>query len=239
MKHDLTVVVPAYKASMTIQPAIERIVATLEQNGTKYEIIVVIDGEVDDTKYKLESLNLNRVSIISYPRNMGKGYALRTGFEASAGELVGLIDADLDIHPSSLVSALTMLAANESLSGVVGSKFHIDSDVFYPKLRVAQSKIYSAFIRLLFGLEIQDTQTGVKVFRREALLEACQHCSCNGFAFDLELLVELNKEGYILAEFPVELEYQFNSTVRLSDALNVIKDTFHVFVKRYLKRKKH
>ena len=229
MIRDLTIVVPAYKASMTIQPAIEKIIALFGRSAIDFEIIVVIDGEVDDTKSKLESLNLDRVSVISYLDNRGKGYALRNGFRLATGKFIGFIDADLDLEPGPLRVGLEMMIKDQTINIVVASKTHPDSIVDYPLTRKALSRMYATLTKVLFGLPVRDTQTGLKLFQRQSLLPILDKCKADGFAIDLELLSLANKNGAKIVEIPVQLNFQFESTVNFRSALSTLRDTFSVW----------
>lgn len=229
MIRDLTIVVPAYKASMTIQPAIEKIIALFGQSAIDFEVIVVVDGEVDDTKSKLESLNLDRVSVISYSDNRGKGYALRNGFSLATGKFIGFIDADLDLEPGPLRVGLEMMIEDQTINIVVASKTHPDSIVDYPLTRKALSRMYATLTKVLFGLPVRDTQTGLKLFQRQSLLPILDKCKADGFAIDLELLSLAHKNGAKIVEIPVQLNFQFESTVNFRSALSTLRDTFSVW----------
>jgi glycosyltransferase involved in cell wall biosynthesis len=234
---NLSIVVPAYAAEKSILEAMVRLLNEVDVCDFEYEVIVVVDGKVDNTETLIRGLNSPKIVIVSYEKNMGKGFALRKGFDVASGAIIGFIDADLDIHPSAVIRAVEMLDENNHLAGVVGSKFHPKSTVFYPRSRVIQSKVYKSMVRMLFGLTLNDTQTGLKFFRREPLLSIYKNCSRNGFAFDLELLVEFKNLGFMIAECPIELDFQFDSTVSASNAIKVVSDTLGVWRRNKLPRK--
>jgi hypothetical protein len=98
-------------------------------------------------------------------------------------------------------------------------------------------------IRLLFELNVRDTQTGLKLFHREVLQEALPLLAIKKFAFDLELLVVARQLGYRnVCEAPISLDYQFESTVNLRSAWRVLWDTAAIFYRlhilRYYQRRK-
>jgi hypothetical protein len=85
-------------------------------------------------------------------------------------------------------------------------------------------------VRLLFNLNVHDTQTGLKLFRRDVLAAALPLLAIKKFAFDLELLVVARHLGYgRICEAPVTLEYQFASTVNLRSAWRLLWDTAAIF----------
>ena len=113
---------------------------------------------------------------------------------------------------------------------VVGSKRHPLSRVAYPRFRRLQSWVYQVLIRVLFNLNVRDTQTGLKLFRRDVLRESMPLLAIKKFAFDLELLVVARYLGYQkVCEAPIALEYQFETTVNLSAAWRVLWDTAAIF----------
>ena len=97
---------------------------------------------------------------------------------------------------------------------VIGSKFHPESRVEYPRLRRIYSFFYYMLVRTLFGLPVRDTQTGIKLFKREVLERVLPRVLVKRFAFDLELLANAHHFGYRIVEAPVEV----NFTPRLQPA---------------------
>src|SRR5207302_2291898 len=114
--------------------------------------------------------------------------ALRHGVRESLGELVTFIDADMELDPAAIKSFIAVMQTSQC-DVVVGSKRHPDSKVTYPPFRRFQSWAYQLLIRVLFDLNVRDTQTGLKLFRRQVLMDAVPLLAVKRFAFDLELLV--------------------------------------------------
>jgi glycosyltransferase involved in cell wall biosynthesis len=122
----------------------------------------------------------------------GKGWAVRTALAQAKGSSIVFLDADGDIQPSEL---LRMLRFSESHEIVVGKKQ-------LSKLscrRIIISFLSRLFLRFLFGLQVE-TQTGVKIFKREALPEWEE----NGWLFDVEILWKAQQRGYRICEVPIE-----------------------------------
>jgi hypothetical protein len=120
---------------------------------------------------------------------------------------------------------------------VVGSKRHRLSIVHYPVYRRALSWVNQMLIRLLFNLNIRDTQTGVKLFRRQVLISALPRLAVKRFAFDLELLVVARHLGYRnIIEGPIRLDYRFESTVGASSIWYTLWDTAAIFYRLHILR---
>src|SRR5256712_3950212 len=103
--------------------------------------------------------------------NIGKGFALSCGVDQSVGELVTFIDADMELDPANIRVFIDRMKETDC-DAVVGSKRHPESKVAYPKFRRLQSAMYQLLVRVLFNLNVRDTQTGLKLFRRHVLQEA-------------------------------------------------------------------
>jgi glycosyltransferase involved in cell wall biosynthesis len=225
----LSVVVPAYREGARIYDNLHRLLGELEPLGIDYEVIVVSDGNTDETVGEAERVGSPRIRVLSYEKNMGKGYALGYGVRNSSGSLVTFIDADMELHPKEIPNFIQVLEAGD-FQIVVGSKRHPRSRVQYPFLRRLQSRAYQLLVRLLFDLAVTDSQTGLKLFRRDVLMDVVPRLAVKRFAFDLELLVVAHHLGYTrIAEAPVELDFQFSSTVNLGSAYRALWDTAAIF----------
>ncbi|HEV3232081.1 MAG TPA: glycosyltransferase [Candidatus Dormibacteraeota bacterium] len=229
MNRELSVIVPAYREGARIHDNLRHLIEELEPLGLDYEVLVVSDGNQDDTVAEAERVGSPRVRVLAYEVNMGKGFALGYGVRHSEGELVTFIDADMELHPKEIRAFIEILKAGDH-QVVVGSKRHPSSQVHYPLLRRLQSRAYQLLISVLFDLAVTDTQTGLKLFRREVLMDVVPRLAVKRFAFDLELLAVAHHRGFRrVAEAPVHLDYQFSSTVNLRSAFRALWDTMAIF----------
>ena len=113
---------------------------------------------------------------------------------------------------------------------VLGTKRHPDSDVVYPPLRRLYSFGYQQLNRVLFQLPTRDTQTGIKLIRRETLAAVLPKMVEKRFAFDLELLVVARRMGYRnFVELPVWITERFTSTISLKAVRGMLIDTLAIF----------
>ncbi len=236
----LSVVVPAYNEGDKIRENLEEFTSALSGLNYDYELIVVDDGSTDNTYEEALKHESDRVRVLTYPKNHGKGHALQHGVSHATGDLVTFIDADLDLHPSQTKVLLDYMSMNGAAI-VVGSKWHPLSRVSYPLKRRFLSTCYRLLTRSLFGLNT-DTQTGLKLFKRDALLAILPRALVKRYAFDLELVVIARHLGYEVVEAPVVLNYQFNgSGVDWRAIWRIFVDTCAIFYRlnilRYYDRK--
>jgi len=237
-KGKISVIIPAYNESDNISNTIEETIKVFEEIGNKYEIIIVDDGSDDDTflMAKEAGSNNSHVKVIRCgDTNMGKGFAIKSGFEHVNGDLVVFMDADLDLPPEQIGILFKHLKEKEA-DVVIGSKRHPDSVVDYPWYRKIMSDAYYLLILILFNLPIRDTQTGLKMFKFEPLKEAFERILVKRFAFDLELLLIIHKLGHKIVDAPVKLVFKpkkFRS-VGLKAIFDVLWDTVAIFYRLYI-----
>jgi glycosyltransferase involved in cell wall biosynthesis len=208
----LSVVVPVYNGGEKIVgnvTAIQRAVADGLAGG-EIEVIVVSDGSLDETGERLLAARSDvGIRVIHYDRNLGKGYAVKTGALAAHADWVALVDSDLDLDPAS-VPAFLEIAQREQLDFAIGSKRHPESIVHYPRSRRIASWCYQQLNRVLFRLDVRDTQVGLKIVSRRVVDDVMPLLLVKRFAFDLELLAVANALGYgRVRELPVRLDYRF------------------------------
>jgi glycosyltransferase involved in cell wall biosynthesis len=227
---DLSIVVPSFKQAPTIQRDLRELTVFLESLHKQFEIILVIDGDIDSTKQRVAGdPNLQHIHVIALEQNRGKGFALKTGFSSATGALVGFIDAGGDIEYSCLNLMINFMQFSNA-DIVIGSKRHPLSQVSYPLIRHMYSFGYQLINRLLFRMNIRDTQVGAKLFRKEALETILPKIKINKFAFDLELLVQAQIHGYTkIIESPVRITHRFQSTISTFVVLETLQDTISLF----------
>ncbi|MGH9044664.1 MAG: glycosyltransferase family 2 protein [Acidimicrobiales bacterium] len=228
----MSVVVPFFNPGPTVLVGtIEEVGRVLDEAGVSFEIIAVSDGSTDSSEASLRGVLSERLVLIAYTPNRGKGHAVRLGMERARGRLIGFIDADGDIDPSVLADMVA--AADESGADVLfGSKVHAGSQVDAPLLRRIGSSAFRAMVRLLFGLWVPDTQTGVKLFPADLAAQVLPDMREDRFVFDLELFLlarDLGRTRFI--EMPVRVAKRYASTVSAREARNIVWDTMKLFLR--------
>jgi len=152
--------------------------------------------------------------IIVYPDyfGRGKGWALRNAFKQSTGDWVCMIDGDGDIQPSEIKRLIYYRGDNDIIIGVKDLRF-------MPLSRKIISFFSRLLIKTLFRLPVSDTQTGIKLFKREAL----DTWKTDGFAFDIEILVNAHRKGFKIGEVPVFCTINRGKSIKI--IWKTLKDT--------------
>jgi len=227
----LSVIMPAYG----LEPVIERnidTVCSLLRGNIPFEVLPVDDGSQDGTATAIRRAaegDPEHVHPVYVAVNAGKGNALKRGFAASRGSHILLLDADLDLSPSRITTFFDIMA-DKRAHIVIGSKRHPDSVIDYPWHRRLASRVYYAIVRLLVGLPVSDTQTGMKLFTRDALDWAFGRMLVKTFAFDLEVLSIAHAKGYTVAEAPIEMHFgQKLGCLSWNNVQAVMNDTLAIF----------
>ena len=237
--HFLSIIIPAYKAENFIARNLRKVMRVMDQTRYPYEIICVVDGNIDKTKEEAQMVAdkfPDKVKVVGYSMNMGKGHAVRYGMAKAKGDIIGFIDAGLELNPNGLSMLLEHFEWYKA-DIIVGSKRHPASKVIYPWQRRILSFGYQMIVRILFGLRVRDTQVGMKFFRREVLEKVLPRILVKTFAFDVEILSVAYYLGYKrIFEAPIEMRMQFEGGVStiasrgfINTAWRMLWDTAAVF----------
>ncbi|MBI4039334.1 glycosyltransferase [Candidatus Daviesbacteria bacterium] len=235
----LSVVIPAYRQERTITADVRRILQTLEEGLFQYdyEIIVVVDGQADKTLEHAKKVKSAKIKVIGYDKNHGKGYAVRYGMARAKGDLVAFIDAGQDISPKGIMMLLAHMEWYDA-DIIVGSKRHPVSQVNYPLRRKMISFLSQVLIKALFNLNVRDTQSGLKIFKRKVLEDVLPRLLVKKYAMDIEILAVAKSLGYRrIYEAPIEVHFdRATSSVGLQTIFYTLIDTLAIFYRLMILR---
>lgn len=245
MNPKLSIVIPAYKEEKNIYNTIKRILESHEALEYDYEVIVVVDGSPDNTAKEAKRHRSKKVKVLEYKTNHGKGYALKYGTKHAQGDIITYTDAGGDFDPRQFYKCVKLMEIFDA-DFVIGSKRHPASKINYPRKRRIYSWIYHKMIRVLFGLNVTDTQAGLKFLKREVAKDVVPRALVKQYAFDLEMLVIAHQLGYRrIFEAPVELNFnKATSGINRNAIQKMIVDTMAIFyrahiIKYYLRQSKN
>lgn len=228
----LSVIIPAYRQKFTIKKDLENIDKVLSKGlrDYDYEVICVVDGRVDNTLGEAKKVNLPKVKVLGYKENKGKGYAVRYGMVRAKGDLVSFLDAGMEISTASIMMLMAHMEWYKA-DVIVGSKRHPVSRVNYPFLRHILSIGYHMGTKLLFGIPLTDTQSGIKIFKRKVLKKVLPRLLVKRYAMDIEMLAVTRHLGFKrIYEAPIEVKFdKRTSGIRWATIFHMLWDTLAVF----------
>jgi dolichol-phosphate mannosyltransferase len=191
----LSVVVPIYNEIANIVPLMERVRATLDETGRSWELLAVDDGSNDGSGERLDELaqSESRLRVLHFVANCGQSAGLDAGFKHARGDLVALLDADLQTYPEDLPRLLEILES-EGVDAVVGIRAE-RRDSGWKRF---SSRFANGVRNRLTREDIQDTGCPIKIFRAEAIRSVKIFTGMHRFLPTL-----LRMEGYTVRQVPV------------------------------------
>lgn len=230
-------VLPAFNEGEFVEKTLARLDFAATRGSLAYEIIVVDDGSVDDTRIRAWRYAARRghVRVVSYDRNVGKGFAVKAGFWNAVGNVVVFTDSDSDVDFEQVKSYVNALKFGDI---AIGSKWCKGSVVEMSVPRNFLSRCFNVFVRLLTGVGVNDTQTGIKAIKRESFEKVFKRMSVKRYAFDVELLAVAQLCGLKIVELPVKLkiESKFKAKEIAHMILDVLGITYRLRIKKWYQR---
>jgi hypothetical protein len=164
----LSVVIPAYNEEDGIAEIANRVLAVKSELAkvgvNEFELLVVNDGSRDKTAEIARGIN--GVRLISHPKNRGYGAALKTGFNAAKGELIGFLDADGTYPPEYFPKLCTVAMNGADL--VIGSRM-AGAESKMPVTRRIGNIFFATLLSLISHQRVTDSASGMRVFKRDIL----------------------------------------------------------------------
>jgi len=218
----LSLVIPAYDEADRLGAGLQRLMDAAPPDGT--EIIVVDDGSTDGTADVAREILLHwpNHSVVSLPKNRGKGAAIRVGVARARGDAIGYVDADMGTDPKDLKLLLDALGRSHV---AVGSRAHQMSVVKRDVHRRVMNRTFGMAVASMTRLPYMDTQCGFKAFRGPIAKLLWHGARIDRFAFDVEVLDLAVRFGLRMEEVPVNWVDVSGSKVRpVHDGLQMLND---------------
>jgi dolichol-phosphate mannosyltransferase len=203
---DLSVVIPMFNEAENAEATLKRVEEALASFDGTYELIPVNDGSLDDTHEILNRVSQRNgnIRVVSYPKNRGRGMALRAGFKAARGEIVVSIDADLSYAPRYIPDLVDALRNDGETDVVLASPYMPGGGVKdVPFLRLWISRIGNRILRFAMPNRIY-TSTGIFRAYRKRVLDSVE-LESDGKEIHLEILSKVVALGFRVKELPAIL----------------------------------
>jgi len=216
----VSVVLPVLNEEKGIAKTIKEIpVDKLEKMGYKCEIIVVDGGSTDRSREIAKKLG---AKVIVDPRP-GYGNAYKTGFRYTHGDIIVALDADYS-YPAHLIPDLINILEKKKLDFISTQRLYRIAEKCMSPLHTIGNRILTLLVRVLFRLNINDSQSGMWVFRKK-IVESVKFLA-NGMAFSQELKVYAFK-NFKSTEVPIPYRKRIGKQ-KLNAVLDGFKNLIHL-----------
>ena len=223
----LDIVVPV----LNEEASIDEFIARVERLGYAEALIFVDNASNDGTVDRIQRHPGCR--LIRHARNEGYGASIRHGIEAGAGEVVVIVDADLEYPVESIPTLLEALAAHPV---VYASRFLGVRPPEMALFRRLGNRLMSGLYNVLYRQHVTDLCTGMKAFRRDALPIAA--LTMDGFEHGVEIAMLIAFSGHRIHEIPVDYQPRQKGTSKMRHIPEALKFCFHLLVGRMPSRRR-
>lgn len=199
----LSVVIPARNEEETLPATVEHLNLELRLNRIPHEIVVVDDGSSDRTWPVLQEIQkrIPELRPMQNPGQNGFGRAIIFGLRSAKGDSVVIMMADESDDVRDVVQYWQKL--NEGWDCVFGSRFVKGAGVIgYPRFKLSINRMANLFIRLLFGIPLNDTTNAFKAYRR-TVIQGCEPLISPHFNLTVEIPLKAIVRGYSWAVVPI------------------------------------
>lgn len=213
----LSLIIPVYREGSEVYQVLAGLFAYLQHHFDDFEIIVALDGQdsetcvaVDKFATKSENVRVNQSS-----KRRGKGGAILDAFSVARCSLVAISDADTSAHPSQIGKLVQSLLLHKA-DAAIGSRYIKGSRRTVPITRLILSRFFNVIVRGFTGLNINDTQCGLKVVSSKFIPSLVNYLNESGWAFDVQMLFIMKSLGAKIVEVPIDWIYAEGSRMQLS-----------------------
>jgi glycosyltransferase involved in cell wall biosynthesis len=217
MTLDLSLIVPCYNEGGHLPGSVRAIIEVLELTPWSWEMVFIDDGSSDDTRALILAICAAdaRCRSIFHPANRGRGAAFKTGFAHSEGRVTGFIDVDLEVHARYIPGLVNEIERNGA-DVATGDRHYLlrQTGAIH---RAAFSWIYRRLCDVLLSLDLEDSETGCKFFKRETTAALVLGSESDGWFWDTEVMARARLANLRIRELPVLFLRRADkeSTVRL------------------------
>ena len=225
MIKSISIIYPVFNEEKRLRKTFLDIIKFEQSNKfLKKEYIFVYDGSSDQTLsiIKQKFKNNKKVKVISYNKNMGKGYALKKGVQIAKNDWVLTTDADCSVSNFQLLKWIEKKYLDQDNLIYFGSRNHPLSVVKKKTLRKIVGMIFKFSIRFFFQIKISDTQCGFKLYKLNIAKKIFRKILINDYMHDIEICVIAKKLKLRIKDLPVKWTHIDHSKI------NFITDFFKV-----------
>ena len=224
------IIIPAYNEDENII----KLIKTIQNQHENINIILIDDSDNFLTKRNIENYKFSNLKYIKREMKMGRGSAIRHGFEyAIKNSFDYIIEMDSDCsHDPNEIKFLLQKITNKNYDLIIGSRYLKRSKIIgWPLKRKIFSKLANLLAQFLFGFDISDYTNGFRIYSSRSITELLKYeIKNNGFIYLTETLIILKKKNYRIGEYPtIFINRKFgSSSVRLKEIINSLFGIFKI-----------
>ncbi|MFZ1020461.1 MAG: glycosyltransferase family 2 protein [Halobacteriota archaeon] len=226
----LAVVIPTLNEERSIGTVIDDVpVADLSKRGLETAVYVIDGQSTDNTR----EIAVEKGATIILEERRGKGSAIQTAFKSIDADYAIMVDGD-DTYPIDLATEITCLLKRYDV--VIGSRLKgtIEPGAM-TTLNVVGNKLLTLLARLLFNVQISDICSGLWGYRGQAIRGL--ELSAEGFAIEVDMLAECTRNGFHIAEIPINYRARRENPAKLSSVRDGLRIGMFL-IKKYLSQKR-
>ena len=231
MKNSISIIFPCYNEEDRLKYAFADIKKFYRSKKFRnFEIIFVNDGSTDNTLQVLKNYKKsnkfikNRVKILSYQNNFGKGFALKTGVRKARHNWILTLDTDISVSITQINEWIKKINLKGKKYIYFGSRNLAKSKIRFKFYRKLIGLVFIKIIKIFFNISLFDTQCGFKLYDKKTAKKIFSDLNSFGFAHDIEIVMLANSYDFIIKELPVKWIHKSGSKISL------IKDSFRMLI---------
>jgi glycosyltransferase involved in cell wall biosynthesis len=233
---DLSLIIACYNEENHLERNVGQIRRTLDLAPYTSELIFIDDHSSDRTRELISGLVASEPDWRSlfHERNVGRGGTVAEGIRMARGRVAGFIDIDLEVH-CRYIPTMVQAILQDGFDVATGHRIYKVDFTPTGLVRALLSVGYRRVARLLLGSPFEDTETGYKFFRREAILPVLDRCLDRHWFWDTEIMLESHRAGLRIIEIPTLFQRQSAE----GSSLRVFSDTAAYIraMRKYRKRR--
>lgn len=223
----LSIVIPTYNEEGNIKTLLETTSEILRSIPVSFELIVVDDNSKDKTRLIVKELQKNNPQIVLIERDNERGLAtaLIRGYNASQGQYLGAMDADLAHNPEYLPEMIKLIDSDKA-DFVIGSRYVKGASFTGKPLLNKMASLGGQFlIKIILGLNVKDTSNNYRIFKREIWDKVKNQLHPDGNIMLTEIVYRAYKNNFRITEIPISyIERRMGKS-----KLSVFKETIKFF----------
>ena len=236
---NLSIIIPLYNEFKRTTNTFKILKKFIKENKINLQIIFVNDGSTDESKKKVEEFLFKiknkkiKHKLISYKKNMGKGYAIIQGIKKSIHPWILTCDFDMSVLPSTSIDWFYKNFIKSRKCAYFGSRNLKDSKIKTLWLRKFYGIFFKIFINLLFNIRLKDTQCGFKIYHSSYIKKIVPKLRSFHYVHDIEIIKHLINKKVNIKELPLKWVHREGSKINLlKDPIKMIVDLIKIKINK-------